>query len=171
MKKLLFLLLLTATTQFVSAQLTNPGRDDGPRGVIPQQAKPQIKTPKVVLGTTKCSCGNPTNGGGWDGIGFIVGETPLAKYSCGYQFNSKTSEKITFVSGGYNCAGRDTDIKCVGIVSGTLFKDDVLVRNISVFNFSTEVIEFQTSGNYRLVLTARCKTAKCGSCVYYFTIR
>ena len=171
MKKSMLTFLFFATIQFASAQLSNPGRDDGPREIIPTQGKPQLNTPKVVLGATKCSCGSATNGGGWDGIGFFAGDAPLSKYSCGYQFNARTSDKIKFASGGYNCTGRETDVKCNGIVSATLFKDDIAIQNIPIFNFNTEIIKFSTTGNYKLVFSARCKTAKCDTCIYYFTVQ
>lgn len=170
MKKLLFLLLCLITTQFSLAQLPNPGVADGPRGVIPSQAKREIIRPSKIIGTPKCNCNNATTDGGWDGIGFYVGEKPLEKYSCGYQFTVKTSEKIKFVSGGYNCVSTSTDLSCKAIITGTFFKDAAAVRTINPFNFSSEVLEFSTPGNYRLELTAKCKDKNCTKCVYYFTV-
>jgi hypothetical protein len=176
MKKLLFLLICITTTQFALAQLPNPGIDDGNRPVIPTQAKPEIIRPEKPAKPVKpmkpstCNCGTTKTGGGWDGIGFYVGDKPLEKYSCGYQFTVKTYEKIKFVSGGYNCVGSGTDLACQSIITGIFSKDDVTVRTINPFNFTTEVLSFTTPGNYKLVLTAKCKNSKCESCTYYFTV-
>lgn len=169
MKKLLFLLLSFVITQFSLAQLPNPGRDDGPRGVIPSQAKPEIVRPTKIIGAPKCNCNNAATYGGWDGIGFYVGDKPLQKYPCGYQFTVKTSEKIKFVSGGYNCISSTPDMSCKSVINGTFYKEASVVRSINPFNFSSEFLEFSTPGNYRLELTATCKGKKCTKCVYYFT--
>jgi hypothetical protein len=170
MKKLLFLLLCLITTQLSLAQLPNPGLADGPRGIIPTQAKPEIVRPTKVIATPKCNCGTSKTGGGWDGIGFYVGEKPLEKYSCGYQFTVKTSEKIKFASGGYNCVSTATDLSCKSVIIGTFYKDDTLIRTMNPFNFSSEFLEFASPGNYRLELIATCKGKKCAKCVYYFTV-
>lgn len=155
------------------AQLNNPGPDDGPRAIIPTQSKPQILRPETPIKKPKtpiCNCGNAKTGGGWDGIGFYVGEKPLQKYSCGFQFTVKTYEKIKFASGGYNCIGDSADKGCKASISGTFFKDAAVIRTINPFNFETEVLEFSTPGSYKLELTAKCKNQKCTKCVYYFTV-
>ncbi len=117
----------------------------------------------------QCGCGSPKTGGGWDGFGFYVGDKPLQKYSCGYQFTVKTYEKIKFVSGGYLCSSK-TIKDCKANISGTFFKDATVIRTMNPFNFETEVLEFTTPGNYRLELVAKCKSKKCAKCVYYFTV-
>jgi hypothetical protein len=169
MKKLLLLICLIVT-QLALAQLSNPGRDDGNIPVIPTQAKPEIISPAKVLSTPKCNCGTSKTGGGWDGIGFYVGDKPLNKYSCGYQFVVKTYEKIKFASGGYNCVATGSDLSCKAIMSGVFYKETTVIRTMSPFNFSTEVLSFTTPGNYKLVLSAKCKSTKCDSCTYYFTV-
>ncbi len=170
MKNSIFLLLCLITTQFAVAQLQNPGRDDGNRPVVPTQAKRDVISPIKVSGKPKCNCGSSATGGGWDGIGFYVGEKALQKYSCGYQFTVKTYEKIKFVSGGYNCVGTTADLICKSVIKGIFYKDTAVVRTISPFNFSTEVLEFSTPGNYRLELIATCSGKKCTTCIYYFTV-
>ena len=170
MNKLFFLLLCFATTQLALAQLSNPGPDDGARAIIPTQVKPEIISPAKVFSTPKCNCGTSKTGGGWDGIGFYVGDKPLNKYSCGYQFVVKTYEKIKFASGGYNCVATREDLSCKAIISGVFYKETTVIRTISPFNFSTEVLSFTTPGNYKLVLSAKCKSDKCESCTYYFTV-
>jgi len=154
MKKSIFLLLCLITTQIALSQLPNPGRDDGNRPVIPTQAKREIVRPTKIISTPKCNCNNSTTDGGWDGIGFYVGEQPLQKYSCGYQFTVKTYEKIKFVSGGYNCVSTASDLSCKSVIKGIFYKDTSVVRTINPFNFLSEVLEFATPGNYRLELTA-----------------
>ena len=170
MKKIFFLLTFLVATQFAVAQLSNPGRDDGRIPVIPTQARPEITTPHKILITPKCKCGTSKTGGGWDGIGFYVGDRPLNKYSCGYQFTVKTYEKIKFVSGGYNCVSTAADLECIAIILGNFYKETTLIRTINSFNFSNEVLTFTTPGNYKLELIAKCKTNKCETCTYYFTV-
>lgn len=179
MKKLLLLLICFATSQIALAQegLPAPGRDDGNKPVIPTQAKPDILRPIKPLKPVRplkpetCNCGTPKTGGGWDGIGFYVGEKSLQKYSCGYQFTVKTYEKIKFANGGYLCYDSGSSLKdCKAVITGYFYKDEVLIRTINPFNFETEVIEFSTPGNYRLELTAKCSDKKCAKCTYYFTV-
>ncbi len=151
-----------------------PGRDDGNKPIIPTQAKPDILRPikpgRPIKPET-CNCGSTKTGGGWDGIGFYVGEKPLQKYSCGYQFTVKTYEKIKFASGGYLCFASSSTLKdCKAYITGTFFKDTTVIRNMNPFNFETEVLEFSTPGSYRLELTAKCSDKKCAKCVYYFTV-
>lgn len=114
----------------------------------------------------QCGCGTPKTGGGWDGIGFYVGDKPLEKYACGYQFTVKTYEKIKFVSGNYNCVG----LGCKSIVKGAFYKDATVVRTMNPFKFTEDILEFSTPGNYRLELTATCKGKQCAKCIYYFTV-
>lgn len=118
----------------------------------------------------KFKCGSPTNGGGWDGISFYVGEKPLNKYSCGYQFIVKKYEKIKFVSGGYNCFATGADTSCNAKINGYFYKDDVLIQTLKSFNFSAEVLSFTVPGNYKIVLKAKCKSDKCDSSSYYFRV-
>lgn len=47
MKKALLLLFCIVTTQLTLAQLSNPGREDGNRAVIPTQARPNVVTPTI----------------------------------------------------------------------------------------------------------------------------
>lgn len=119
----------------------------------------------------QCGCASPKTGGGWDGIGFYVGDKPLQKYSCGYQFTVKTYEKIKFVSGGYNCYAASSTLKdCKASITGTFYKDATIIRTMNPFNFATEVLEFSTPGNYRLELAAKCKEKKCAKCIYYIKV-
>ena len=90
----------------------------------------------------KCICGNATIGGGWDGIGFIVGDVPLSKYSCGYQFDVKVAAQIKFVSGGYNCVGTDADPDCKAKISAIFYNGTSIVRTVENFDFSTEILSF-----------------------------
>jgi hypothetical protein len=172
MKKLLFLLICFASAQLTIAQgLTNPGRDDGNRPVIPVQTIPNVIKPNVKIKTPMCNCGNSKTGGGWDGIGFYVGDKPLQKYSCGYQFTVKTYEKIKFASGGYLCYSSSSGaIDCNAVITGTFYKDATVVKTITSFNFSSEILDFTTAGSYRLELVAKCKDKKCAKCTYYFTV-
>lgn len=172
MKKLLFILICFSSAQLAMAQgLTNPGRDDGNRPVIPVQTKPNIIRPKVVVKAPICNCGSAKTSGGWDGIGFYVGDKPLQKYSCGYQFTIKTNEKIKFASGGYLCFNSSSSVKdCNAEITGTLYKDATIIRTINSFNFSSETLDFVAPGNYRLELVAKCNDKKCTKCTYYFTV-
>lgn len=127
-----------------------------------------VLTSFSTLSIAQCKCGTGTSESRWDGIGFFVGDKPLSKYQCGYQFSVKSTEKIKFVSGGYNCVG--TDFNCKAKISGVFTKGTTVVRNISSFNFTTEILEFTTPGSYKLELSALCKSSKCGKCTYFFTV-
>jgi len=116
----------------------------------------------------QCKCATTPAESRWDGIGFYVGDKPLNKYKCGYQFSVKKTDKIKFVSGSYNCIATGA---CDVIYTALLYRGSSIVKRINPFNFTTEIISFTTgAGSYRLVLEATCNNKKCQQCVYYFTV-
>lgn len=114
----------------------------------------------------QCLCGTTASESRWDGIGFRINDDPINKYSCGYQLTVKTTAKITFVSGGYLCIDK---AGCKAQISAKLMNGSTVVQNFTPFNF-TEVLQFPSSGSYKLVLSAKCGKNTCKTCTYYFKV-
>ncbi len=156
-----FILMLS---QLALAQLTNPGRADGPRAVIPSQSAPNVITPNVVKPkpTQKCTC-NPN---GFNPFTYsYLGENRTVMTLNQFDVKCKTPIKL---DGGYKCSF--TTAVCAPTFKAVVKNGaGVVINTISPFNFPWEY-QFDTAGSYTLEIIPFCSGKICQSAIFYFTV-
>lgn len=121
----------------------------------------------ATLANAQCKCGTAAN---WLSTEMKIGARAVNKFPCGYQFSIKTTEKVVFTNGGYNCIDASAT-SCKAKYKLVVYKSTgAVLQTISPFNFSSETVQFPAPGSYKVELSANCGGKVCVRCNYFFTV-